>query len=80
VLDDLEVRDIRPFETQLHEWFQARHTQMLDDIRNKGTLPEGDTLADAVAEFKESFVASLAAERESAAVAATAAVAAEAGE
>ena len=80
VLDDLEVRDIRPFETQLHEWFQARHAQMLDDIRNKGTLPEGDTLAVAVAEFKESFVATLAAERESAAVAATAAVAAEAGE
>ena len=80
VLDDLEVKDIRPFETQLHEWFQARHAQMLDDIRNQGTLPDGDTLATAVAEFKESFVASLAAERESAAVAATAATAAEAGE
>jgi len=80
VLDDLEVKDIRPFETQLHEWFQARHAQLLDDIRTKGTLPDGDVLADAVAEFKESFVATLSAERESAAVAATAAVAAEAGE
>ncbi|MFN8028155.1 MAG: F0F1 ATP synthase subunit alpha [Acidimicrobiia bacterium] len=61
VLDDLEVKDIRPFEAGLHEWFQARHAQMLDDIRNKGTLPEGDALADAVAEYKESFVAALAA-------------------
>ena len=48
--------EVRRFETELHEWFQARHAGMLDDIRDTGTLPEGDALADAVAEFKESFV------------------------
>src|SRR5206468_8981852 len=29
-LDGLEVRDIRRFETDMHEWFQARHRAMLD--------------------------------------------------
>jgi F-type H+-transporting ATPase subunit alpha len=61
VLDELEVKDIRRFESEMHEWFQARHAGMLEDIRTKGTLPEGDTLAESVAEFKEQFVASLAA-------------------
>src|SRR5947199_2252552 len=28
-LDGLEVRDIRRFETDMHEWFQARHRAML---------------------------------------------------
>ncbi len=62
VLDELEVKDIRRFESEMHEWFQARHAGMLEDIRTKGTLPEGDALAESVAEFKEQFIASLAAQ------------------
>ena len=39
----------------------------LQDIRTKGTLPEGDALAQAVGAFKESFVAALAAQTTAAA-------------
>ena len=46
-------RRCRRFETELHEWFQARHAGLLAEIRDTGTLPEGDALADAVADFKE---------------------------
>jgi F-type H+-transporting ATPase subunit alpha len=67
-LDDLEVGDIRRFEADMHEWFQARHGALLDQIRNTGTLPEGDELANAMAEFKETFAAALAGEASSAAV------------
>ena len=58
-LDDLEIGDIRRFENDLHEWFQARHGAMVDQIRDTGTLPDSDDLASALAEFKESFAAAL---------------------
>src|SRR4051794_2026036 len=77
-LDDLEVSDIRRFETDMHEWFQARHSALVDQIRNQGTLPEGDEMASAMAEFKETFAASVASERadhDAAAVVAAAAAA-----
>jgi F-type H+-transporting ATPase subunit alpha len=79
-LDDLEVSDIRRFEVDMHEWFQARHSALVDQIRNAGTLPDGDELANAMADFKQSFAAALAGEQanaEAAAVSAAAAVAAE---
>jgi F-type H+-transporting ATPase subunit alpha len=59
-LDDLAVGDIRRFEDDMHEWFQARHGAMLDQIRATGALPEGDDLANAMNEFKETFAASTA--------------------
>jgi F-type H+-transporting ATPase subunit alpha len=59
-LDDLDVSEVRRFEDDMHEWFQARHPALVDQIRDTGTLPEGDELADAMAEFKETFAASVA--------------------
>src|SRR3954452_13481187 len=81
-LDDLEISQIRRFENDMHEWFQARHGEMVDQIRNTGTLPEGDAMADAMADFKETFAAALANEAAQQATAdtAAAAVAAAAGE
>src|SRR3954470_4430835 len=78
-LDDLEIGQIRRFENDMHEWFQARHGALVDQIRDTGTLPEGDALADALADFKESFSAALAGEAAQAASqqSAAAAVAAE---
>jgi F-type H+-transporting ATPase subunit alpha len=81
-LDDLEIGDIRRFETDMHEWFLARHGALVDQIRDQGTLPEGDALANAMAEFKETFAAAIAGEAANAgvpeeAVVAGAAVAAE---
>jgi len=72
-LDDLEISDIRRFETDMHEWFQARHGSLVDNIRSPGALPAGDELADAMADFKETFAAALANEAAQRATADTAA-------
>ena len=72
-LDDLEVGDIRRFEGDMHEWFQARHGALVDNIRSTGALPAGDELADAMADFKQTFAAALANEAAQQATADTAA-------
>ena len=59
-LDDLEVSDVRRFEVDMHEWFEARHGALVDNIRSTGVLPAGDELADAMSDFKETFAAALA--------------------
>jgi len=74
-LDDLEISQIRRFETDMHEWFQARHGALVDNIRSTGALPAGDELADAMADFKETFAAALANEAAQQATADTAAAA-----
>jgi F-type H+-transporting ATPase subunit alpha len=56
-LDDLEVSDVRKFETGLLEDVRGRYSSMLADIHNGGALPE-DELTKAVASFKERFVSS----------------------
>jgi F-type H+-transporting ATPase subunit alpha len=69
-LDDLEVDQIRRFEGDMHEWFQARHGALLDQIRATGALPDGDELAEDMADFKQTFTAALAGEAQQAAAAA----------
>ena len=52
-LDDLPVTDVKRFEQELLEVFRTRHGAMLEEIRSKGTLPDG--VRDAVAAFKGDF-------------------------
>jgi F-type H+-transporting ATPase subunit alpha len=52
-LDDLPVTDVKRFEQELLEVFHTRHGAMLEEIRTKGTLPDG--VRDAVAAFKNDF-------------------------
>ena len=52
-LDDLPVTDVKRFEQELLEVFHTRHGAMLEEIRSKGTLPDG--VRDAVAAFKGDF-------------------------
>jgi len=54
-LDDLPVEDVRRFERELLEDFRSRHSDLLDAIRQKGSLPEEDTLKKAIGSFKERF-------------------------
>jgi F-type H+-transporting ATPase subunit alpha len=58
-LDDLPVGEVRRFERELHEWFASRHAGLLEGVRATGQLPEGNALADAIAEFKTMFVTAL---------------------
>ena len=43
-LDDIPVEDVRRFEAELLEEFRVRHTDLLTEIRDKGTLPDEATL------------------------------------
>jgi F-type H+-transporting ATPase subunit alpha len=60
LLDDLPVNEVRRFETELLEWMRGRYGGLLAEIRDAGSLPAGDALAQAVSDFKTQFVATLA--------------------
>ena len=57
-LDDLTLADIGRFEAELLEEFRSRHSAVLAEIREKGTLPDDDKLTAAVVGFKERFTPS----------------------
>src|SRR5204862_1653238 len=67
VLDDIPVDQVKRFERELHEWFTTRYSGLLAEIRDTGKIPEDEALASAVRDFHDSFVASLAADAETAA-------------
>src|SRR4051812_47481683 len=50
-LDDIPVADVKRFESELLDWFRARHVDLLEEIRGKGTLPA--EMGSALAGFKE---------------------------
>jgi len=54
-VDDVDVRDVRRFESEMLDYMRTRHSDLLGTIRSSGALPEGDALANAVAGFKASF-------------------------
>ena len=59
MLDDLEVKSLASFETELYRWVESAHPQILNDIRTKKILDDelrGRVQA-ALKEFKERFVA-----------------------
>ncbi|MGH9098961.1 MAG: F0F1 ATP synthase subunit alpha, partial [Acidimicrobiales bacterium] len=56
ILDDLPAEQVRRFESDLLEDFRTRHIDILGTIKSTGQLPEGDSLATAVADFKARFV------------------------
>ncbi|MCT6839746.1 MAG: F0F1 ATP synthase subunit alpha, partial [Apilactobacillus kunkeei] len=57
-LDNIAVDDIQRYQTELFNFFDASHRDLLDTIVNTGKLPEGDALANAVDEFTKSFTPS----------------------
>ena len=54
-LDSLPVNQVKAFEAGLLEYFRTTRVDLLDAIRTTGALPDG--VADAIAAFKERFVA-----------------------
>src|SRR5829696_7389029 len=55
LLDDLPVRDVGRFETELLEAFRSEYRDLLDHIRTERTVPDG--LFDAIGQVKARFVA-----------------------
>jgi F-type H+-transporting ATPase subunit alpha len=56
-MDEVPLEMVEQFETELRDYFRTRHAGMLAEIAENGKLPEGDTLANAVREFADTFVA-----------------------
>jgi F-type H+-transporting ATPase subunit alpha len=56
-MDEVPLGMVDQFETELRDYFRTRHAGMLAEIVESGKLPEGDTLANAVQEFADAFVA-----------------------
>jgi F-type H+-transporting ATPase subunit alpha len=54
-LDGIPTSDVRRYEAELLEFMRTRRREVLDHIRDSGTLPEEDALAHAVEEFTSSF-------------------------
>jgi F-type H+-transporting ATPase subunit alpha len=57
-LDDLGIADISRFERELLEEFRSRYSDVLTEIREKGTLPDEEKLTAAIVGFKDRFTRS----------------------
>jgi F-type H+-transporting ATPase subunit alpha len=54
-VDDIPVADVQRYEAEVRAYFRANHADLLDGIRTSGKLPEGDSLADALRSFTDTF-------------------------
>jgi len=55
-LDDIPTSDVKRFENELLDFVRTRHADLLNKVRDSGAMPEGDTLATAVGDFKAQLV------------------------
>jgi F-type H+-transporting ATPase subunit alpha len=53
--DTVPVSEVQRFAAELIEYFKGNHATVLDDIRTKGALPDGDELDRGLAAFVEGF-------------------------
>jgi len=58
-LDEVPVDEVSRFERELLEWFRARHADVLLAIAETGRMPEDSVFEQAVAGFKDQFVAAI---------------------
>jgi F-type H+-transporting ATPase subunit alpha len=54
-MDDIDTSDVGRFESELLGEFRSRHSELMDQIKSKGTMPDEDALEKGIEEFKERF-------------------------
>lgn len=54
-LDDIPVQDINRFEEEFNNWAESNATELLNEIRETGALPDADKFDSAITEFKKGF-------------------------
>jgi F-type H+-transporting ATPase subunit alpha len=54
-LDDIAAADVKAFEAGLLDYMRTRHTDVMNTIRDTGSLPDGDALKQAVTDYKNTF-------------------------
>jgi len=57
-LDTVPVADVRRFEQELLTTFRAKHADLLEHIRSKGTMPDAETVDAALRSFLDGFAPS----------------------
>jgi F-type H+-transporting ATPase subunit alpha len=57
-LDDIPTDDVGRFESELLEEFRSRHSNLLDEIKESGKLPDEQKLNEAIENFQERFTPS----------------------
>ncbi len=57
-LDDIPVKDVLRFESEITSWLESNHTEVYDHIRTTKDLPSEDIMGPALSEFKKNFVTS----------------------
>ncbi|WP_405097510.1 F0F1 ATP synthase subunit alpha [Oceanobacillus sp. FSL H7-0719] len=57
-LDDIPVSDILRFESEMNVWLDTNGTELLDEIRTTGNLPDADAMNKAIETFKNTFLPS----------------------
>jgi F-type H+-transporting ATPase subunit alpha len=57
-IDAFPVSDVNRYETELLEWFRTRHPDILDGIKNTGSVPDESVLETAIKDFTERFAPS----------------------
>ncbi|MFC0525242.1 F0F1 ATP synthase subunit alpha [Pontibacillus salicampi] len=57
-LDDIPVGDIQRFETELQDYIGKNNSELYDQIRSTGKLPEKEDFNSAIEAFKKTFVIS----------------------
>ena len=57
-LDDVPVKDILRFESEIAAWLESNHTNVLEHIRQTKDLPTDEEMAAAINEFKKKFAIS----------------------
>ena len=53
--DSVPVSEVRRFEGELIEYFKGNHPDVLEAIRAKGALPDGDEIDRGLTSFVEGF-------------------------
>ncbi|HJV09391.1 MAG TPA: F0F1 ATP synthase subunit alpha, partial [Acidimicrobiales bacterium] len=54
-LDEIPTSDVGRFESELLEEFRSRYSDLLNEIKEKGALPEDDTMKKAMEGFRDRF-------------------------
>ncbi len=57
-LDNIPVEDVSRFEVELHDWFDARESAYLSEIRDTGKIPDEDEFSAKIGAFAEQFTTS----------------------
>lgn len=55
-IDGVEISDVERYEQELVDWFHARHPDVLEAVRTKGSIPDEEAMEAAIGAFTDDFI------------------------